>query len=64
MEHAHQQEKLDGLLTLKEVEKLITLSCSSIYRLIRAGKFPPQLHLGPNRVAWRHSDIARWLSDR
>lgn len=40
------------LLRLPGVCALVGLSKSQIYRLIRAGEFPPGISLGANSVAW------------
>jgi prophage regulatory protein len=52
------------LMKLSEVMAATTYSSSQIYRMMKDGTFPAQLHLGPNRVAWRTSDIADWLASR
>ncbi|HEP9601813.1 TPA: AlpA family phage regulatory protein [Pseudomonas aeruginosa] len=33
----------------------------TIQHRMREGTFPRQVRLGPNSVAWRQSDIARWV---
>lgn len=50
----------DFLLRRKEVEQIAGLSRASIYRLIRAKKFPAPLSLGTGSVRWKKSDIAAW----
>lgn len=35
-----------------------------IRRLVRAGKFPEPVELGPGRVAFREEDVDRWLESR
>jgi predicted DNA-binding transcriptional regulator AlpA len=40
------QQLADFLLSRKEVEKLAGISRASIYRLIKAGKFPEPVALG------------------
>ncbi|PWG68046.1 hypothetical protein DF186_25900, partial [Enterococcus hirae] len=52
------------LLTMKEVLELIPYSQPHIYRLIKEGKFPKQIRLGPNKVAWFEADILKWLEDK
>ena len=51
------------LLRRPEVEKLTHLSRSAIYARMKAGTFPPPLRLGANSVAWRATDIERWISE-
>jgi prophage regulatory protein len=54
----------DRILRRREVERLIGLSCSAIYRRIADGTFPPPLDLGGNAVGWRESTVVAWLDSR
>ena len=51
-------------LRRSEVEALTTLSKVCIYRRIKEGTFPRPVNLGGRRVAWRRSDVRRWMEDR
>jgi predicted DNA-binding transcriptional regulator AlpA len=46
-----------GLIRLKAVLHLLQISKSSFYVGIKAGRFPPPVHLGPRTSAWRRDDI-------
>ena len=59
MNHAAQQ-LTDFLLRRKEVERIAGLSRASIYRLIKAGKFPHPVSLGTGSVRWKQSDVIAW----
>jgi prophage regulatory protein len=59
-----QLPSMERLLTLDEVRHHVPLSQSQIYRMIKQGSFPAQLRLGPNRVAWRSTDIMQWVEQR
>lgn len=53
----------DTLMRMPAVMQATGYGRSSIYSLIKAQKFPPSLKLaGGGAVAWRSSDIARWIS--
>ena len=52
------------LLKRPEVEKVVGLSCSSLYRLMSQDDFPRPVRLGGRAVAWRATDIADWLESR
>lgn len=54
-------EKIDRLLRLEEVLHLTGLGRNTVYKRMRDGTFPKQVRLGPKSVAWRTSDIARWI---
>ena len=56
----------DEMLRRSEVERMTGLSCSSIYRMMRAKKFPKPLKLSPGPrggVRWRKSEIVAYLED-
>lgn len=54
----------DRLLRRREVEKITSMSRSSIYRLMQDGKFPRPVRVGPAAVRWKASDISAWLESR
>ncbi|MFO1418516.1 MAG: AlpA family phage regulatory protein [Methylotetracoccus sp.] len=43
---------------------LIPVSSTTLWRWVRAGKFPKPLKLSPRVTAWRASDIQQWLEAR
>ncbi len=53
----------ERVLAIREVVKRTTLSKNEIYRRIRRGKFPRQIRLGKQRVAWRERDVDDWLNE-
>jgi prophage regulatory protein len=50
------------LLSWPDVQKIVPLSRSTVWRNIRAGRFPPPLQISPGRVAWSEPDILTWLA--
>ena len=52
------------MLRLRSVERMTGLSKSTIYRLIKQGRFPPPLRLTRTAVRWRREEILEWLSRR
>jgi prophage regulatory protein len=52
------------LLRLPEVQSIIGLRRSEIYRRIRTGTFPAPIRLGTNAVAWLQSDLDAWIAAR
>jgi prophage regulatory protein len=54
----------DRLLTMTDVEELVPYCKVTIYKMIGEGKFPHQVHLGPNKVAWLRSEVLGWISER
>lgn len=57
------QQLTDFLLRRKEVEKQTALSRATLYRLIKAGKFPRPVSLGTGAVRWKQSDVIAWQSN-
>ncbi|WP_245458433.1 MULTISPECIES: AlpA family transcriptional regulator [unclassified Mesorhizobium] len=47
------------LLRIGDVERMIGLGRSSIYRKMETG-FPHPVALGPGSVRWRYADVKSW----
>jgi len=56
------RQPTDVLLRRKDVERIAGISRASIYRLIKAGKFPAPVSLGTGSVRWKQSDVVAWQS--
>ena len=54
----------DRFLRFGAVAEMIGLSRSTIWRMEQRGEFPKRVQLGGNSVAWRASDLARWMSGK
>ena len=54
----------DRLLRREEVEARSGLARSTIYRLMRVGKFPEPRRIGERAVRWSEAELTRWLQDR
>ena len=52
------------LLTYKQVEEIVQLTQSTVYRLVRAGKFPAPIKIGGRNVRWLRSEIMDYLKSR
>lgn len=52
----------EQLLRLRTVLGYVPLSKSSLYSRISAGEFPPPIHIGRRAVAWKKSDVDRWVN--
>ncbi len=48
------------LIKIREVMELTSLSRATIYRQIRAGNFPQQHKITPQRVGWFAHEIEAW----
>ena len=54
----------DRLLTWPELAAIVPYCRVHITRMEREGRFPQRVQLGPNRVAWRSSEVAQWIDSR
>ena len=54
---------LDPLLRLPKVLEATGISRAAIYKKMNEGTFPPAVRLGPKSVAWRQSDVSRWIAE-
>lgn len=52
------------LIRRKEVQDKTGLGASSIYAMMKIGKFPKCLNLSERRVAWLESDVDNWIAER
>lgn len=51
----------ERLLRIADVTRKTGLGRSTIYRRISRGEFPGAFDLGGGAVAWKESDIERWI---
>lgn len=52
------------ILRLKQAKERTGLSRSTLYALIKEGKFPTPIALGARAVGWLSSDIDAWIEAR
>lgn len=52
------------LVRLNEAIRLTSYSRSSIWRAIRAGTFPTPLRIGSRAIAFRLSELEKWIESR
>ena len=52
-----------ALLSLKDVQALVNLQKTAIYKRMGAGFFPHPVKLSERCVRWRTQDIEAWLAD-
>lgn len=53
----------ESLLCLPEVEAVVGMKKSKIYALLRQGKFPAPVRLGPRSVRWKSTDVQAWIDN-
>lgn len=52
------------ILRVADLEVLLNLSRTTIWRLRRAGKFPQPIRLSANAVGWFAYVIYEWMAER
>ena len=56
---------LDHLIPQKELlDHHVPLDRSTVYRRVKDGTFPQPVRYGERSLAWRASDIQRWIDER
>ena len=63
MEFREQGNRWETLLRRPEVEAMVGLSRPTIYARMAQNTFPRPVKLGTRAVAWRLSDIQKWISN-
>ncbi len=46
-----------------KIQKLLCISHTTLWRLIRNRQFPQPMRVGPGSVAWREDDYEAWAAD-
>ena len=52
------------ILRVADLQDLLNLSRTTIWRLRQAGEFPQPIRLSANAVGWHAHDIYEWLAKR
>ena len=54
----------DRLLRLPDVSDIVGIRKSTIYALMKEGKFPKCIYITSKTVAWPESAVLAWVNDR
>ena len=54
----------ERFLRSKEVYTMIGISEANFYRMLRSGRFPAGLRLGPSTIRWRLSLVKGWMAEQ
>lgn len=52
------------LLTRQQVEKMLGIRRSTVYKLMRQGKLPEPIQITPGCVRWRKAELEDWINSR
>jgi len=48
----------------KELRKIVPLSRTTIWRMMREGRFPRSRRIGRSATAWLESEVLEWMQER
>ncbi len=52
------------LLRKPDVLARVPFSDTTLWRAVRAGRFPAAIKISANAVAWREQDVEQWIAQR
>lgn len=55
---------MDQILRLPAVIEATGLSRTSIWRLVRANRFPQPIRLTAKAIGWKRTDVQSWIDTR
>lgn len=60
------QDNIEPIMVIRlpAVKNTVGLSSATIYRLIKAGDFPPPIKLGRHASGWLLSAVQTWIRER
>ncbi|PSU04732.1 AlpA family phage regulatory protein [Photobacterium ganghwense] len=62
--HVAQTKPVTRFIKPTEMQRLLGVSRSTLYRGIRSGCFPTPIKLSENKIGWREDDFNAWLYNR
>jgi prophage regulatory protein len=51
-------------LRVTDLAQCLGISKNTIWRLVREGKFPEKIKLGPRMTVWSGADVLKWLESK
>ena len=55
---------MKNLLHVREVAKILGVSKTTVYRLIKFKQFPTPINITEGRVGWLESEVEKWIDSR
>ena len=55
---------MNSILSVRDLEQLLNLSRSTIWRMRHQGILPAPLYVSTNRIGWLSTEIEEWLKAR
>ena len=54
---------MENFLSIDQVTDLTGLSKNTIYRYMKTGAFPAQIHMGSRNVCWMAAEVYLWVGN-
>ena len=54
------RDKPQPMLSEAQVLEIVPVARTTLYRMVKTGKFPKGVYVSPNRRLWLASEIANW----
>lgn len=54
----------DGLIKIRTVMQMVSMSRSAVYKEMKKGTFPHQKQQSSRSVAWLRSEVEAWIASR
>ena len=48
----------------KDLAEMLSMGQSTIYKMVKAGTFPPPVAITPKLSVWKREDIKGWMDDK
>lgn len=55
---------MENIYRKRELLEGLQISSVTLWRWVRAGRFPKPIRLGPNTVGWLKNEVSAWLESR
>ena len=53
-----------GILSVPAVLELVPVSRTTLWRLVKEGKFPRPVQVSLKRIGWRESEVMQWIAEQ
>ena len=57
-------KSVDRIIRAEEVESMVGLSRTTLWRYERKGEFPKRVSLGASSVGWKLNQVQKWVDER
>ena len=59
-----ESDNLERLLKREDVQEILRIGRTKLYRLLQDGDLPPPIRIGPRAMRWRAEEVEEWLANQ